>query len=195
MDDFLYRRLFSDLPELQTARLVLRRLRDADQFDVNEYASTEEVPRFLLWTPHLNLRETKGYLEFMQKRYRKGLHSEWGIVIRDTGKVIGTCGFTSVDLQNESCELGYVLSPSFWGKGYMDEAFEAVLHVAFHDLKAHRATLRILEGNVHSCRFAERHHFRSEGRDVEAMQVKGEFKTVLRYALLKKEYEELLGTP
>lgn len=190
MDDYLYRRLFSDLPELQTERLVLRRLCDRDLYDVNEYASSEEVPRFLLWTPHLNLRETRGYLEFMQKRYRKGLHSEWGIVLLESGKVIGTCGFTSIDLQNESCEIGYVLSPAFWGKGYMDEAFEAVLNVAFERLKAHRVHLQILEGNEHSAKFAERHRFRLEGRAVESMLVKGEFRTVLQYALLQSEYEK-----
>ncbi len=188
MDDLLYRRLFSDLPDLYTDRLLLRRLRHGDVYDVNEYACLEEVPRYLLWTPHLNLRETQGYLEFMLKRYRKGLHSDWGVTLSDSGKVIGTCGFTAVDLQNESCELGYVLSPAYWGKGYMDEAFAAVLRVAFGTLKAHRVTLRILEHNVPSVRFALRHGFRLEGKAIDALLVKGKYRTVCYYALLREEY-------
>ena len=192
MDDLLYRRFFSDLPEICTERLLLRRLRSADVYDVNEYASREEVPRHLLWTPHLNLRETQGYLEFLQKRYRKGLHSDWGIQLRsqlqDSGKIIGTCGFSNVDIPNESCELGYVLSPLYWGKGYMDEAFEAVLEAAFDRLHAHRVTLRILEGNEPSVRFALRHGFRFEGKSVDALYVKGAYRTVCHYALLRDEY-------
>ena len=188
MDDLLYRRFFSDLPELCTERLLLRKLRSADVYDVNEYASREEVPRYLLWTPHLNLRETQGYLDFLQKRYRKGLHSDWGVQLKSNGKVIGTCGFSAVDIPNESCELGYVLSPLYWGKGYMDEAFEAVLGATFDRLQAHRVTLRILEGNDPSERFALRHGFRLEGKSVDALYVKGAYRTVCHYALLREEY-------
>lgn len=188
MDDLLYRNLFSRLPELETRRLILRPLRDEDLYDVNEYASQEAVSRYLRWTPHLNLRETKGYLEFLQKRYRKGLHADWGIALKDTGKVIGNCGFTSVDIANECCELGYVLSPAYWGKGYMNEAFAAVLEVAFGELKANRVILQILEGNEASARFALRNGFRFEGREVDALMVKGSYRTLLRYAMLKSEY-------
>lgn len=188
MDDLLYRRLFSDLPELQTPRLLLRKLKSTDLCAVNEYASLDETCAFLLWTPHLNLRETAGYLEFQQKRYRKGLHTEWGVALRESNKIIGTCGVSGVDLVNESCELGYVLSPRYWGNGLMDEAFEAVLPVVFDRLQAHRAQLRILEGNTHSVAFARRHGFREEGRALESLLVKGEYRTVLYYALLEREY-------
>ena len=190
MDDLLYRNLFSNLPVLQTERLLLRPMTDADLCDVNEYMSRGEVSRYLRWTPHLNLRETKGYLEFLQKRYRKGLHADWGIVLQENGKVIGNCGFTSVDITNECCELGYVLSPDYWGKGYMDEALSAVLDVTFRKLEANRAVLQILEGNEASVRFAVRNGFRFEGREVDALMVKGIYRTLLRYAMLKSEYEE-----
>ena len=188
MDDLLYRNLFSALPVLQTRNLTLRPFTDGDLYDVNEYMATEEVSRYLRWTPHLNLRETRGYLEFIQKRYRKGQHADWAVVLNDTGKVIGNCGFTSVDITNECCELGYVLSPSYWGKGYMDEALAALLEVAFQRLEANRVILQILEGNDASVRFALRNGFREEGREVNALMVKGDYRTVLRFAMLKSEY-------
>ncbi|MBQ0092327.1 MAG: GNAT family N-acetyltransferase [Clostridiales bacterium] len=190
MNDLLYRRLFSDLPTLYTERLVLRRFRSDDLYDVNEYCSKEEVPRFLMWTPHLNLKETQGYLDFMMKRYRKGQNSDFAIALQGSGKVIGNCGFTSVDLNHECCELGYVLSSDYWGKGYMDEAFEALLAAAFDRLEAHRAVLRILDGNDHSVAFAIRHGFRKEGTEQNAFFVKGEYRTVHHFAMLKSEYLE-----
>lgn len=190
MDDHLYRKLFSDLPTLYTERLVLRKFRTDDLYDVNEYCCKEEVPRYLMWTPHLNLKETQGYLDFMIKRYRKGQNSDFAIALQGSGKVIGNCGFTSVDLQNECCEIGYVLSSDYWGKGYMDEAFEALLSVAFSRLKAHRAVLRILDGNDHSVAFALRHGFREEGTERNALFVKGEYRTFRRFAMLEEEYLE-----
>jgi ribosomal-protein-alanine N-acetyltransferase len=189
MDDSLYRTFFTGLPELRTSRLILRRLRNEDVSAVNEYASCPEVSAYLGWTPHLNLQETKGYIEFLQKRYRKGLHSEWGIALADSDKVIGTIGFTNVDITNECCELGYVLSSSYWGKGYMDEAMSAVLRAAFEDLKANRIVLTILEDNLPSIRFASRNGFRQEGREVDALYVKGEYRTVCRMAMLRAEYK------
>ena len=187
MDDAAYRRYFGDLPELKTERLTLRKLRVADVYDVNAYASREEVAKYLLWTPHLNLQETKGYLEYLSRRYRKGLHADWGVALRESGRIIGTCGVEAVDLANDGCELGYVLSPDYWGKGYMDEAFEAVLDEVFGRLGAHRAALRILEGNRPSEAFALRHGFRFEGASVRSLWVKGAYRTVRHYALLADE--------
>ncbi len=190
MNDLLYRKLFSSLPVLQTKRLILRKLTQDDLLDVNEYASDENLSRYLRWTPHLNLHETKGYIEFMQKRYRKGLHAEWAIVLASTGKVIGTCGFSAVDIPNESCELGYVLSASYRKQGYMAEAFAKVLEIAFETLQAHRVTLQILEENAESVHFAERNGFRLEGIAQKAIFVKGGYRTVLQYAMLREEYEK-----
>ena len=192
MDDLQYRRFFSNLPEIKTDRLVLRKLTQDDLYDVNEYASSEELTRYLRWTPHLNLHETKGYIEFMQKRYRKGLHAEWGVALADTGKVIGTCGFSGVDIANESCELGYVLSGEYRGQGYMTEAFGAVLNTAFRTLGAHRVTLQILQGNTASEHFAQKNGFRKEGVFQNALYIKGSYQTVLQYAMLCEEYDSLV---
>lgn len=190
MDDRQYRKLFSDLPVLETNRLLMRKFRAGDLYDVNEYSSKEEVPCYLLWTPHLNLKETQGYLDYMFRRYRKAIHSDWAITLKTNGKVIGNLGVSGIDIPNETAELGYVLSPDYWGKGYMDEAIEALLEVTFCRLEAHRAVLRILDGNTHSEAFALRHGFRKEGTAVASLFVKGEYRTVHTYAMLDTEYKE-----
>ena len=72
MDDRSYRGLFGDLPELKTERLTLRKMEMSDANDMYSYASLDEVTRYLLWTPHLNIDETKGYIEYVRREYRKG---------------------------------------------------------------------------------------------------------------------------
>ena len=190
MDDSLCRKLFSGLPVLNCGRVILRPYRDADAKDFNEYMREEETARYLLWSPHFNLQDTKGYVDFMLRNYRKNLPSDWAVVLRETGKVIGNCGFTSVETRNECAELGYVLSPAYWGRGLMREAMEGVLSVCFGQLQAHRAVLRIMEENERSRRFAERMGFRLEGTFSRSLLVKGEYRSICVYAMLEDEYRE-----
>ena len=188
VNDQLCKNVFSDMPILEYEHILLRPYRDSDVRDFNEYMREDEVARYLSWSPHLNLHETKGYVSYMIHCYRKARPSDWAVVLKENGKVIGNCGFTSVDVRNESAELGYVLSPFYRGKGYMKEAMNGVLHVCFDWLQAHRAYLRILDGNDPSRGFAERLGFRPEGLLVNAEFIKGEYRSVWIYAMLEQEY-------
>ena len=190
MNDRLYKKLFSGMPEVDCGRVILRPYRESDVCDFNEYMREESVAQYLTWYPHLNLHDTKGYVEFMIRNYRKCIPSDWAVVLKKTGKVIGNCGFTSVDLHNECAELGYVLSRAYWGQGLMDEAMAGVLSVCFDVLEAHRAILRIMEGNEHSRAFAERNGFRLEGTFVNSAFIKGGYRTVCVYAMLEQEYRQ-----
>ena len=84
---------FSSLPVLQTERLILRPLRRKDAADIFSYASDPEVTRYVLWDPHRSVSETRSYIRYILALYRRGLPSSWGVVHRETGRVIGTIGF------------------------------------------------------------------------------------------------------
>ena len=66
MDNAKYRKIFSSLPAITTERLILKRILPENAEDMYEYASRQDVTQFLLWSPHVNLRETKGYIEYLQ---------------------------------------------------------------------------------------------------------------------------------
>lgn len=188
MNDLKYRKILSDMPTIELQRLILRKYTDNDIKDFNEYMRLDDVAMHLSWNPHLNLSETKGYVEYMRKCYRKGLPSDWAVVLKGSGKVIGNCGFTNIDLRNESCELGYVLHPAYWGKGYMDEAMGGVLKVSFEMLEAHRVYLRILEENSHSIQFAVRNGFHYDGTFASSQKIKGTYRSVSYYSMLDTDY-------
>ena len=57
--------IYNDLPELTTARLVLRKMRLTDAGDMFAYASDTDVSRHLVWTPHQNIDETLGFLKYV----------------------------------------------------------------------------------------------------------------------------------
>lgn len=188
LDDKKYRKLFSDLPIIQTERLILRKIMPEDLYDMYEYASDDEVSRFLMWSPHLNIAETRGHIEYLQKQYRKGCATDWGVALKSSNKLIGTCGFASVDLHNNKAEIGYVLSQKYRKRGYMREAVNKVLEIGFLRLGLNRIEARILEGNAQSEGLAESVGMKKEGTLRKALFIKGVYKTFSYYAITKDEY-------
>ena len=59
-------RTFRDPPQLQTRRLVLRKMLKTDYRDMYEYASQERVTQYLLWRPHDSEAYTYKYLQYIQ---------------------------------------------------------------------------------------------------------------------------------
>ncbi len=189
MDDRKYRKLFSDLPVFITERLILRKIAPEDLYDMYEYACEPEVSRFLLWSPHLNIAETRGHIEYLQKQYRKSSCTDWGVALKSNNKLIGTCGFASMDLHNNKAEIGYVLSHRYRGQGYMREAVSTVIDIGFKRLSLNRIEARILEGNHQSERLAESVGMKKEGTLRNALLIKGVYKTFSYYAITKEDYE------
>lgn len=186
-------RLFSRMPALETPRLVLRRMRVSDAEDMFAYARLEEVTRFLLWNPHENIQQTRDYLHYIQKLYRDGDYFDWGVELKETGRMVGTCGFTSLDYQNNSAEIGYVLNPSVWGRGLAPEAVSRVLRFAFLELNVHRVEARYMVGNDRSRRVMEKCGMKFEGIRRASMFVKGDYRDIGGCAVLSDEFMPLIS--
>lgn len=182
--------LLKHLPEIKTPRLVLRKLNSKDAKDMYEYSSKSEVTKFLSWTEHESEKYTKKYLKFIASKYKSGEYLDWGITLKSSGKLIGTCGFTSIDLSNSKGEIGYVLNPAFCHNGYAAEAVKAVLEYAFDTLELNRMEARVMEGNIPSVKLLEKCGMTFEGKGEEEIFVKGEFKNILHYSLLKDRFKK-----
>lgn len=181
-------KIFSDIPTLKTERLVLRGLREYDADDMYEYASMSEVTEFLLWKEHKSLSYTKEYLKYIESRYSVGDFYDWAITLKESGKMIGTCGFAKIDTVNNLAELGYVLNPKYHKMGIATEAAEAVIRFGFEKLEFNRIQARFMEGNTPSLRVMERLGMTFEGFEREAVFVKGSYRTVGKCAILAKNF-------
>ena len=177
-------KIFSDPPTLSTERLTLRAIRESDFLDMFEYARLPSVTRYLLWREHPSESFTRSYLRYVENRYAIGDFYDWAVVERESGKMIGTCGFTSIDIANNSCEIGYVLNPDFCGKGYATEAAREVLRFAKEVLDLHRAEARFMKGNDASVKVMERLGMSFEGYSIDSMFVKGSYRTIGTYAVI-----------
>ena len=182
--------VFAHMPELATPRLTLRRMRVTDDADMYDYACRPEVTRYLLWSPHPDRVYTREYLKYIATRYAAGAFYDWALVSKRSGRMIGTCGFTAIDAQNECAEIGYVLSPDAWGQGLAVEAVEAVLAFGFERLLLQRIEARFIRGNDASLRVMQKVGMTFEGYHRQSMLIKGVRRDIGYSAILADEYRE-----
>ena len=178
---------FHDLPELETGRLLLRKLRMTDAQDMYEYSRDPEVARHVLWDAHQSVGDSRGYLRYAVRQYRQDLPASWGIELKENHKLIGTIGFMWINRDHNSAEVGYSLSREYWNRGIMSEALSAVLNEGFMDLNLHRIEAQHEVDNPASGRVMEKCGMRKEGVLRQRLYNKGKFVDVALYAILKDD--------
>ncbi len=180
-------RFFRDQPTVECDRLILRRIARTDAADMYAYARDARVTRYLTWDPHPSLSYTEEYLAYLETRTAIGDFFDWAVIERATGRMVGTCGFTRFRYEDDCGEIGYVLSPDVWGKGYAVEALRALLDLGFGTLGLARIEARIIEGNAQSFRVAEKLGMRFEGYLRNGMRIKGVLRTIGICSILREE--------
>ena len=183
-------KIFSNMPTLNTERLILRPMCVGDAADMFDYAQREDVTTYLLWFPHQSISYTREYLKYIETRYDAGDFYDWAVIERASGKMIGTCGFTRIDTPNNAGEIGYVLNPEFHGKGYGTEAASEALRFGFDVIGLHRIEAKFMEGNVASLRVMDKLGMTFEGFRKESMLVKGKYRTIGISAILFDDYRK-----
>ena len=177
--------IFSHMPTVETERLIMRPMRQSDREDMYQYARREDVTEFLLWSPHPSPSYTADYLRYIESRYRLGDFYDWAVVEKESGRMIGTCGFTAIDAANRSAEIGYVLNPDYHGRGYGTEAARRVVRFGFEILSLHRVEARFMKGNEASLHVMDKLGMRFEGYRYDAIFVKGSYRTVGSCSILR----------
>jgi ribosomal-protein-alanine N-acetyltransferase len=144
------------LPELETSRLVLRRLEFTDAAFI---AKLLNEPSFLANIGDRGVRteaDAPKYLRdgpmAMYARFGFGL---WHVSLKADGAAIGMCGLLKRDSLPD-VDIGYAYFPEHWGKGYALEAAEAVLRHAAGKFGVRRVIAIVSEGNAGSIRVLER---------------------------------------
>jgi len=179
---------FKGTPQLETKRLILRRLRPEDENDVFEYASDEEVSRFVFWNTHRSIEDSRNFINSTLGRYERDEAGEWGIVLKEENKLIGTIGFTGFDSRSRRAEIGYVLSRKYWGQGIMPEALNRLLEFAFTEMDLNRVECHHVSPNEKSGRVMQKVGMSYEGTAREKVFFKGQFWDLKQYAILKSDW-------
>ena len=175
------------MPDIETKRLLLRRMTMKDAQDIFEYSRDPEVARHVLWSAQKHISEAKEYVRYMTKRYRDDLPSSWGIIDKESGKLVGTIGYMSLSDENASVEVGYSLARWLWGKGLMTEALRAVIDYTFDAMDINRIEAQHELLNPSSGRVMEKCGMTKEGVLRQRLYNKGKFVDVALYSILRED--------
>lgn len=117
---------------LETERLVLRRITEEDAEAVyRNWASDPEVTRFLTWPTHTDIGVTRYVIGTWIPLYDKADYYHWAVTLKERGdEPVGTIhGLMNDDL--ELVQIGYCLGRTWWHRGIMSEAAQAVIDFFF----------------------------------------------------------------
>ena len=170
--------IFAQTKQLHSERLLFRKMCKRDAADMYDYAKRPEVTRYLLWREHPDLTYTKRYLAYVETCYRAGSFFDFAVVERESGRMIGTCGFTRFDFANNAAEIGYVLHPEYWNRGLASEAVRTILQYGFETLGLHRIEARYMKDNLASRRVMEKCGMHFEGIQRGLMLIKDRYEDI-----------------
>lgn len=182
------REVLKDLPTLETERLILRKMVLNDAEAVFAYASNSEVSRYTLWETHRSIEDSRAFLEFATQKYENGGEPDWGIVYRGNGCLVGACGLVNWEAEHARAEVGFVLSREYWGRGLMSEAVRAILRFGFERMNLNRIEARCIAENAASARVMEKAGMAYEGTLRQREYIKGAYRDIKLYAILKKGF-------
>jgi ribosomal-protein-alanine N-acetyltransferase len=181
-------RIVLEQTPLMTARLVLRQLGPNDANDIFHYANDPEVTQHTTWNAHRTAAESLTFIEQTIAAYQRGENVELALELRESKKVIGTCGMVSISAEHCRGELAFAMAKEHWGSGLMGEALTAMLTFGYGPLQLNRIWARVDPDNMNAMRVLKRAGWQFEGTLRQDVKVRGQFRDVKLYSLLKKEF-------
>lgn len=147
----------SACPTLETERLVLRPFRDSDLDSYAAILHTEPVRNALHLSESFGRIDAWNQMTAWLGQWELRGTGQWALEGKSDGALIGRAGLHYPPRDDwPGVEVGWVLHPDHWGRGYATEAGRSSLQYAFVELKLERVCSVILPENVRSVAVARR---------------------------------------
>ncbi len=163
---------------LSTDRLLVRELDLSDLPALHKILAEPEVAPYSGEPSHSLDELVKLHEAYIKSAYHFRGYGLWGVFLKDTEELIGRFGLEDASWDKTitslahagktvgvlkdantkkpvATELGYLLAPDFWKKGYAAECAEAILEYAFHELDLPEVYAVISLDNPRSVKLAE----------------------------------------
>lgn len=183
-------KIFSDLPQLETERTVLRKVKREDEYELYAICSDEDTARFTTWEKHLTIDDTRRFIAFMKESYAKGWPAPWGIEDKQTGTFLGTCGFINWNARHSRGELASALSKKHWGKGYMTEVVKKIIQFCYSETDLVRVEAHCLSENVGSATVLKKSGLSFEGILRKYYYANGEHRDLKVFSIVRSNSKE-----
>ena len=180
---------FSPFPNLETHRLILRRLSENDVDEIIELRGNPEnmvfIPRPLVATNE----EALAHFKVIDDKINSNEGINWAITLKGNTKMIGLMGLYRIKPENFRAEIGYMILPQFNGKGYTSEAIKAIVTYGFQTMQLHSIEGIIDPRNLASERVLQKNGFVKEAHLIENEFAMGKFWDTVIYSLLQRNFK------
>lgn len=137
---------------IQTERLILRKIQENDYIDMYKYTVKEEVAKYVSWTPHESINDTKALCDMWIDEYKNNDRYNWAIVYDNT--VIGSIDV--VKIIDTTAMIGWQIDSTFWNKGIVTEAATAVRDFLFGEIGIEAIEAEYVDKNIGSGRVMQK---------------------------------------
>lgn len=128
---------------IQTKRLILRKFTIDDAVNMyKNWASDDEVTKFLTWPTHKDIEVSKSIIKLWVKETELEKNYQWCIELKDTKEAIGSICVANIFENIEAVEIGYCIGKTYWNQGIMSEAFKALIDFFFQEVEVNRIEAR-----------------------------------------------------
>ena len=145
--------MFNPFPEINTGRLLLRRIKTSDADAILFLRSDEAVTKYIERPENRKTKSIADAVRFIKEldEYLETNKSvTWGITLQNDPKMIGTICLWNFSRNYKIAEVGYDLHPKFQGKGIMNESLKKVIEYGFKKLELDKIEAFTQKENVNS---------------------------------------------
>ena len=181
---------FGEFPELQTERLLLRRMTLTDAAFYLKHFSDPEIVELTAFDPPKGIEGARQELvEFCIKPFEENKGIRWGIILKGQTDLIGTIGYHHwVKAGGYRAEIGYDLVAVHRCQGIMTEALREALRYGFETMGLNRVEAHTVSRNAASIRLLQKLGFHLDGVLRENTYFHGRFIDNTCFSLLAREW-------
>lgn len=173
--------------------MKLRRLKEKDATGMLEWMHDPEFQKnFQIDMINRRMEDIIEFINQSQTDRIEGQSIHYAIVDEED-EYLGTISLKDIDLLARKAEYAISLRKMAQGKGIATEATRELLRIAFDKLGLERVYLNVLSENINAIRLYEKCGFVYEGAFRNHLFLKGEYRTLKWYSILKNEYMMQLG--
>ena len=118
------------IPILTTLQLTLRPLQETDAPALYNIYQQEGVLTYFPSPTPPPLKSVERFIAGQERHWQTHGYGNWAVTRSGEAEMIGWAGLQFLNELNET-EIGYLLAPVHWGKGYATEAAQAALRFGF----------------------------------------------------------------
>ncbi|MBM7556153.1 GNAT family N-acetyltransferase [Halanaerobacter jeridensis] len=181
-------KVFAEFPELETERLRLRKLKLSDAEELFKVFSNPKVMKYYNLYPFDSLAQAKELIRNYSDGFEEQRVLRWGLEHKEKEKIIGSCGI--YDWREHFCRatVGYELGTKYWEQGFMSETLTEIIRFGFRRMRLNRIQALVEPPNEASRQLLTSMGFKEEGLLRNYMFYKGEYKDLIMYSLLRKDF-------